>query len=138
MYTEGIFHLSQVDSTTPASFTSLAVIKRISVLEGMQVRKLMALVTTSPTVTATIIQLKKRSARGVTSGEVVLGQLTIPVGATINNIYYKDLDSVKLEPGNELVWEVTQASTAGAGIVACSAYQSNQDYNNVSVAVASA
>lgn len=138
MYTEGVFHLSIIDDTTPLSFTSAAVIKQVLVLEGMQIRKIMAHVTTSPTVTATVITVRKRSARGITSGQVTIGTITIPVGATIGNIYYKDLDSVKYEPGNELVFEVTTTSTAGAGFVACSAYQSNQDYSNVAVAIASA
>lgn len=73
---------------------------------------------------AVVITLKKRVLPNSSSGEVVIGTLSIPAGAVAGAVYYRtfdeDLAANTFRPGDELVYEVTTASAgggaAGAGI----------------------
>jgi len=83
------------------------------------VQEFSAQITTSPTVTATILALKRRPTPGSATGEVIILTLTLPVAAVIGNVYYKRGGDTKISPGDELVVDVTQASTAGAATMGC-------------------
>lgn len=130
-YAQGHFSESLLDSTVTQSTASTAVIKTILCLEGTAVRRIMFHVTTAPTTTAPVIVLYKRSARGVTAGQIELGRITIPVGTAANKVVYKEIDSIPVVPGQELALEVVTASAAGAGIAGLSMYQMQEDPRNL-------
>lgn len=130
-YSEGIFHLANVASGSPSLLTSAADISSIAIMEAIQVRRLMLYVTTAPTVTASVVTFYKRSAVGVTGGQVAIGTLTIPVGTAAGSVVYKNIDSVNFSQGSCLAAVVSTASTAGAGLVGVGAYQNAEDPQNV-------
>ncbi len=138
MYSEGLFHLANVASGSPSSLTSAADISSIAIMEGMQVRRLMIYVTLAPTVTAAVVTFYKRSAVGVTSGQVAIGTITVPVGTAAGSVVYKNLDSVAFPQGSCLAAAVTTTATAGTGIVGIGAYQQAEDPQNVAACIASA
>jgi hypothetical protein len=76
-----------------------------------------ALVTTAPTVTATILAFKYRPTLGSATGEIVIGTLTVPVATPINTLVYKVVDNTKCPSAGEIIASTTQGSTAGAGHV---------------------
>ena len=78
------------------------------------VRALAAVVRTAPTVAATVITGKRRPTPSSAAGEVIIGTLTLPLSAVIGNLYYKTGFSTKIFAGEEFVFDVTTASTAGA------------------------
>lgn len=114
MYTELIGHLAIPSSSSTQSLTAAAVIQRSLVMEACEVGRIMFAISTATVSTGNIvIAFKQRTAFGVTAGEVTLGSLNIPGGVALGKVYYKDLDSVKLLPGQELVVEVTTAAAGG-------------------------
>lgn len=73
--------------------------------------------------TAPVVEFNRRPTYNSSSGEVLLGQLTIPTGTAAGKVVFKDIDPVVLNPGEELSYEhVTQAAdsgtAAGAGFYA--------------------
>lgn len=136
-YAEGIFHLSNVSSAAPSSLTAVADISSVAIMEGMQIRRLMFYVTTAPTVTAPVITFYKRTAVGVTAGQVAIGTITVPVGTPAGTMLYKGLDSVHLDPSQCLAAAVTVAASAGAGLVGLGAYQDAEDPQNISTCLLS-
>jgi hypothetical protein len=96
-------------------------------------------ITTAITVTDAIAAVKYRPTPGSASGEVVLGTITLPVsGSAIGKQYYKRLTPYKALPGGELVLDVTQAATAGAGIAGLLTNENTDHPSNVTNMVASA
>lgn len=84
-----------------------------------QVKRLMFAVTTLfSTSTPAIINFYARPTHGSTTGQVLLGFLTIPTAAAVGKCYYKDIEPAQRVPaGWELVVNVgTAATSAGAGI----------------------
>lgn len=78
------------------------------------VRGIYAIVTVAPTVTAPVINVKRRPTPGSATGEVSIGTLTIPVATAIGKCVYKVGFDTKIYPGEELVFDVTTAGTAGS------------------------
>ena len=78
------------------------------------VRAFAAVIRTVPTVTATIVTGKRRPTPGSATGEVIIGTLVLPTTAALGNLYYKTGFSTKVFAGEEFVFDVTTASTAGA------------------------
>lgn len=74
------------------------------------------------TSTAPVVEFNRRPTVGSSSGEVLLGTLTIPDATAIGTVIYKDIEPVVFNPGEELSFEhVTQAaggSIAGDGYYA--------------------
>lgn len=143
MYSELIGHLAIPSGASTESLGSAAVIKRHVIMLGCKVRKFMFYVSTATVSSGNIVvALKKRSAYGVTSGEVTLDTLVIPTGVAAGTIYYANLDSADLLPGNELVVEVTTAAAgggaAGAGFSGVDLYHGPEEAVNVSAMVLSA
>lgn len=92
---------------------------------------------------APVVEFNRRPTLDSATGEVQLGQLTIPDGATAGKVYYKDIDPVTLEVGDELSLEhVTQAadgsSAAGAGYYGFELEEDQEHIANESDAVESA
>lgn len=133
MYTEkkdGIF-----DSTSELALTSNAVIKKFTLARSMYLRQIALVVTTAMNSTgAAVVQVKKYPAAGSSANAVLLGSLSIPAAAVGGQVYYKDIPAVKLLPGQELVFEVTTASTtAGKGICLFDADDNPERPANVSM-----
>jgi len=84
-----------------------------SVLEQCTVRRVLALVTTLMNGPATV-QFKKRPTFGSAVGESVVATLVIPDTTVVGKVLFKNFNPVTLEPGDQLVMEVTVAATAGA------------------------
>jgi len=85
------------------------------VLGPITVHRIAAVVTTAITVADAIIALDRRVLTGSDTGRVELGRITIPVATgAIGKVFYKDIDPVDLDMGDQLVEELIQASTAGA------------------------
>lgn len=137
MYTETVSHIAIRQSATPLSLASAAVIDRHTVLEGVNVERFLFQLTTAVAGGPVVLALRQRTGYGVTAGQITVATLTIPTGAAIGQIYYKDVDPVKLVPGQELVAEVTSAGSAGAGFVGVKMGHSPEMPGNVSVMVAS-
>lgn len=66
------------------------------------------------TVGASTVVVKQRPLFGSAAGEVVLATLLIPAGTAAGVVVYKDVDPVNLEPGDQIVAEVTAAATSGS------------------------
>ena len=127
---------------TPISFASTG-IKGAStclpIMRPVNVQALAITITTAITVTDAIMTLKYRPTPGSASGEVALGTMTLPVtGSAIGKQYYKKLASYKALPGGEIVLDVTQAGTAGAGIGGVLTDEVTEPPGNVPNMVASA
>lgn len=93
------------------------------VARNLKVSRLMAVVTTlvSASVTAPQLAFYDRPIPGSSSGQVQIGVLTIPNGAVVGAVYYKDIKGYQLAPGHELAIDhLTQAvdgsSAAGAAL----------------------
>lgn len=87
------------------------------VMRSCVVRRIGFVVTTlvAADTTAPVVEFNRRPTPGSSSGEVLLGQLTIPEGAAVGKVYYKDISPVRLQVGDALSLEhVTQAADSGA------------------------
>ena len=110
-----------------------------------QIKAIMFIVTTTVAAdtTAPVVELNRRPTPGSATGEVQIGQLTIPDGTAAGKVLYKEVDPVTLEVGDELSLEhVTQAadgsSAAGAGYYAFELIDAPEEFLNEDDAVASA
>lgn len=66
--------------------------------------------------TAPAVEFNRRPTYNSSSGEILLGTLTIPNGTAAGKVIVKEIDPVTLVPGDELSLEHTVlASSAGAG-----------------------
>lgn len=77
------------------------------------------LVTTQPTVTAPQLDLDKQPTAGSASGRIAdfVSPLKVPVTTVQGKIVYKDGIQAKVSPGEQLIYNITTAATAGAGSV---------------------
>lgn len=81
-----------------------------------EVKRLMFMMETAVAAdtTAPVVEFNRRPTIASATGEVQLGQITIPDGTAIGTMMYKDIDPVVFEVGDELSFElVTQAADAG-------------------------
>jgi hypothetical protein len=104
------------DSSSAASLTSAAVIKKYIAARKLRIQQiqfhLAAAVVSSAA--AVVVKCKKYPTAGSSAGESDLGTLTIPAGAAAGKVYYKDISPAAIEPGDEIVFEVTTAAAGGA------------------------
>jgi hypothetical protein len=90
-----------------------------------------------------VVEFNKRTAIGVSAGEVALGTLEIPDGSAVGSVIYKDINPVDFEPGQvlslELITQATDgAAAAGAGYYAYESMDKADEATNESNMVASA
>lgn len=127
MYTEEVL----VGSILPASsapFTALtltgapAVYSVFHIGSRVKVKRIMFKVSTlvANNTIAAQVAFYQRPTPGSTSGEVLLGTLIIPTAAAVGKVIYKDLQSVSLACGQDLVVKLSVTGTdsgtaAGAG-----------------------
>lgn len=111
--------MSQVPGTAMVTQTP-AVKEETSVypmMRPIEITGLCATVVVAMTVTAAILQLLYRPTPKSSAGQVVVGTITLPVGGSaIGQQIYKKITPFEANPGGQLVWELTQASTAGSCI----------------------
>lgn len=111
--------------------------------DKMLINRIQMHVTTATVSTGNIVvAFKKYLAPGVSAGAVTLGSITIPTAIAAGKVYYKDISSVGLEPGQEIVVEVTTAAAgggaAGAAVFALVGEEDPEVPANMSNMVASA
>jgi hypothetical protein len=75
-------------------------------------RLLLIVSTTVNTASPVVVQFKKRSAPGVSSGEVVLGSLSIPHLTAAGKVLYKNINEAEFQAGEALAIEVTTAASS--------------------------
>ena len=105
-------NLAAIAFQTAADKSNFRVIGAITVL------RIGVLITTAVTVTAAVLDFDRRVTPASDTGRVNsgVGRITAPVsGSTIGQLVYKDV-AVDLNPGDEIVFELVTASTAGGGI----------------------
>lgn len=87
-------------------------------MEQVLVRSLYAVVTTlvaSDTAEA-VITIKRRPTYGSATGEVSIGTLTIPDTTAAGKVIYKNVSPVEIQPGDQVVFEITTAATDGSSV----------------------
>jgi hypothetical protein len=102
------------------------------------VQEFCARITTSPTVTAAVVRIKKRPTPGSDTGQVLGLTLTLPVAAVIGTVYWKKGGDLLVRPGEQLCVEVTSVATAGAADFGVSFSPSWDSPGNSTLMVASA
>lgn len=122
MYVDESFQGSIIPKST-AVFTAedlsaaAAVYGGFLVMKQCKIKAIKFYVTTAiNATTAPAVEFNRRPTYNSSSGEILLGTLTIPNGTAAGKVIVKEIDPVTLVPGDELSLEHTvQASTAGAG-----------------------
>lgn len=100
----------------PVLLTSVADILYFPMPMKQVVQRIMALVTTAVVSSAPVsVAVYSRPTHGSTSGQVLLGTLNIPGGASVGQCYYKDIadNLAPVNAGQELVFSVTVAAAGG-------------------------
>lgn len=150
MYTEKFAHMAivpksnafltaEVLSAAAAEYCLYAVMKSCKVVRVMfYVSVAVAADTTAPAVI-----VKRRVTAGSDTGAETLATLTIPDGAAVGKVYYKDIDGTRLEVGDELVFQhtvqaVDSLSAAGAGYFGIELVDSPESVGNSSNMILSA
>lgn len=126
MYTSGAVGMRLCQAAEV--LTSAAVLTdNFVAMEKVEVKQVGFLITTATVSSGNIVvAVKKRVTAGSASGESTVGTLTIPGGVAAGKIYYKKITPVKLDLGEQIVFEVT---TAAAGGGAAGAGYSLVDYD---------
>lgn len=116
-----------------------------NVMEGVTLTRLMFFVKTlvASSTANEVYTFYQRPTSGSTSGQVALGTLTIPTASAVGQVIYKDIESVKLLPGQDLaIKRTTQgtdgSSVAGAGFLGFKAFSNVESPLNVTAMVKSA
>jgi len=132
-----IIPTSAVSSTQ--SLASAADILVYNVGEQITLSRIMFQVTTAA-VGSPVVSVYARPTYGSTSGQLLIGTLTIPVvgSAPVGSIVYKNVESVKIPQGYQLAFNVSSAGSAGAGYCMFKAFMSSEDPKNITAMVASA
>lgn len=73
------------------------------------------LITTATTGVIGVVALDKRVTYASDTGRVELARISVPIGTAIGKTVYKDVNA-DINPGEQLVFELVTASTAGGGI----------------------
>lgn len=148
MYTEEFLAQAIVPQSsaglTACSLTSTSTYMRYLVMDSIKLTRLMGYVATAvATSTANaVVTYYQRPTFGSTSGEVAIGTLTFPTGSATGKVIYKNVESVSLLAGQELVIKVTTAGTdasaaAGAAFLGFKAMLRPEDPASMSLMVAS-
>ncbi len=114
MYTEKRLSLLQVGDGAADDLSGTGVHGTSHLVgAGMSYNRAMAHVSVV-TVGAATVLIKRRPLFGSATGESVLATLLIPAATVAGTIVYQDIDPVNLDPGDEIVSEVTVAATSGS------------------------
>lgn len=102
--------------------TSVAVIQFFPMLQNQVLQRAGLMITTAVVSTgAVVVNVIARPTHGSTSGQVVLGTISVPGGAVVGATYYKDFaDNLTIiQAGYELVFAVLTAAAGGGAAGAC-------------------
>lgn len=143
MYSEELLSPCVLPTSAPSTAQSLASTGDILVYnfgETIVVTRIMVLIsTTVSSSSSVVVNVYQRPTYGSTSGQVLIGTLTIPTGTAAGSIMYKNIESVKVPQGSQLAFNVgTAASSAGAGFCMFKSFMASEDPRNVSAMIASA
>lgn len=129
---------------TAASLTSTSTYSRYLIMDSIKLTRLLAYVSTTiaANLTLPVLTIYQRPAFGSTVGEVAIGTLTIPNLTAAGKVLYKNVESVSLVAGQELVCKVTTAATdsvsaAGAAFVGFKAILRAEDPTDMPLCIAS-
>jgi len=112
------------------SLTAGAVVAEYVFFKRCNVKRLLALVGTAPTVTDAVVTFRRRLAPGVAGGQTTIGTLTLAVATAAGKCVYKDIEETTFEVGDSLAIEVTTTSTAGAAHMSFEADLKPEDPRN--------
>lgn len=117
----------------------------IKVQHPVQVRRISIFITTAVTAGLIVptVTVYRRPTTASTSGQVLLGTLTIPNGTAAGSVVYKELESVRINAGEDLAFKVNVQATdggtaAGAGFIGAIIEQDPEVPANQSKMIASA
>lgn len=142
MYTHGDRYEGIGVPGTPTSFATTGIKGAntcLPIFRPIEIKGAAVTITTAITVTDAIMTFKYRPTPGSATGEVALGTMTLPVtGSAIGKQWWKKFTPFKANPGGEIVIDVTQAATAGAGVAGVLVHEVTEAPGNVANMVASA
>jgi hypothetical protein len=100
----------------PQLLTSTGDIQYFPMPQRLKIQRIEALVSSAVVSSGPVsISVFARPTHGSTSGQVLLGVIIIPAGASVGQCYYKDLSDalVSVLSGQELVFNVSVAAAGG-------------------------
>lgn len=135
--TAGKSYINSVGSTGVGG--EIVTMKRVEVRRIYYAVKIASLTGTANAV----ITFRIRPIFGSTSGQSTIGTLTIPTGAAIGQVIYKDVTPVAVNAGSTVAFDLTTAGTdsgsaTGTGMCGIDAYLLPEDRLNETKMVASA
>lgn len=88
-------------------------------LQPLEVRGVALIVTTTCTVTACVVDFYKRPVAGDDTGRTLIKRLNPTLAQLVaGNVIYSDVEGTTIDPGGDIIAEVSTTSTAGNGHVA--------------------
>src|ERR1700726_3857121 len=123
MYSEELISFAVVP-TSNASLTAASIGGSVAdycvwnIMEAICVTRFMFFVKTlvASSTANEVYTLYQRPTSGSISGQVALGTVTIPTGSTVGQVIYKDIESVRLLPGQDLAIKRTTQGTDGSSV----------------------
>ena len=115
-YVQDVLPMFDIGGTAEDLTAAGAVYGEFKPARRVKIKRLMFLVTTTVAAdtTAPVVEFNKRILPKDATGEVLLGQLTIPDGTAAGTIIYKDIDPVEVGLADSIALEhVTQAADSG-------------------------
>lgn len=126
-------------SVAPGSISATGVRAEYACIGGrVEIVRVAAVLAVAAGAGAATVQVKRRSAPGVSAGEEVVATLTIPASTVAGKVVYKDINQVVLSVGQALAFEVTAASAAGTAVFGFMAHEDAEYKLNESNMIASA
>lgn len=114
---QALLRKSNAHDTAENVAAAVAVHGGFLVCQGLTINRLMFYISTTIAANnvAPVVEFNRRPTYNSSSGEILIGQLTLANGTAAGKVVYKDLvDPVSLVPGDELSYEhVTQATDSG-------------------------
>lgn len=145
MYSEELLSPCVLPTSAPTSAQSLTSTGDVLVYnfgEAVVLTRIMLLVSTAVVSTGSVVvNVYQRPTYGSTAGQVLIGALTIPAGTAAGKIVYKNVESFKILPGQQLAFNVGTAAAgggaAGAGFSMFKSFMASEDPRNVVPMIAS-
>lgn len=100
----------------PGLLTAVADIQYFPMLQNQVLQRAGLMVTTAVVSTgAVVVNIIARPTHGSTTGQVVLGTISVPAAAVVGSTYYKDFadNLTVIQAGYELVFSVLTAAAGG-------------------------
>lgn len=115
MYNKNSSNFIQVGAGAADDLTGAAVHSTTFVCRRKcELKRLLALISTAIVSTgAVVVAFKKYIVYGDSTGAVTCGTLSLPAGTAKDKVYYKEIEPVTFEVGDQLIMEVTTAAAGG-------------------------